>query len=78
MNCHFTDAASVITALKLTKATSRKLKVKIDSKVVVYSTHCMKCENGKNYTESEHLPESCPVCGEHKEYSILELDDLTS
>ena len=47
-------------------------------KETVYSTHCMKCDNGKNYRESENIPESCPVCGEHKEFSILDLEELTS
>jgi len=58
--------------------TNGKLKLKADSKNVIYSTHCMKCENGMNYSENENIPESCPVCGEHKEFSILELDNLTS
>ena len=39
----------------------------------VYSTHCMICDNGKNYFEGEQVPESCPVCGEHKNYDMLDL-----
>ncbi|MGS0824849.1 hypothetical protein ACVBIO_03475 [Shewanella sp. 0m-8] len=42
----------------------------------VYSTYCMKCDNGKNYYEEESVPESCPVCGEHKEFSILHREEL--
>ena len=45
-----------------------------DNKKAVYSTHCMKCENAKNYNEDERVPESCPACGEHKEFSILQLE----
>ena len=57
---------------------TEEFNARLDSKEVVYSTFCMKCENGNNYSENEYIPESCPVCGEHNEYSILELDDLTS
>ena len=42
----------------------------------IYSTHCMKCDNGKYYYEDECVPESCPVCGEHKEFSILHREQL--
>ncbi|AEG13590.1 hypothetical protein Sbal175_4378 (plasmid) [Shewanella baltica BA175] len=44
----------------------------------VYSTHCMMCDHGKSYVEDEQVPESCPVCGEHKEFTILLLDSLQS
>lgn len=44
----------------------------------VCSTHCMKCDHGKNYDEDDLVPESCPVCGEHKEFTILHLDSLQS
>jgi rubrerythrin len=42
----------------------------------VYGTHCMKCDKGQFYLEDEDLPESCPVCGEHKEFTILRLESL--
>ena len=42
----------------------------------VWGTHCMKCDNGKNYYEGESVPESCPVCGEHKEFSLAFLEEL--
>ena len=47
-----------------------------DKKEYFYGTHCMKCDHGKNYYEDEQVPESCPVCGEHKDFSILFLDSL--
>jgi hypothetical protein len=34
------------------------------------------CDNGKDYGEDEHIPESCPVCGEHKEFSILHRNEI--
>lgn len=43
----------------------------------VYSTHCMRCDNGKNYQIDDNIPESCPVCGEHKEYSIVNMNSLS-
>lgn len=39
----------------------------------VYSTHCMACDHGENYLKGEEVPESCPVCSEHKDYNILDL-----
>jgi hypothetical protein len=41
-----------------------------------FSTHCMSCDNGKNYQIDDNIPESCPVCGEHKEYSIVNMNSL--
>jgi hypothetical protein len=41
-----------------------------------FSTHCMSCDNGKNYQINDDIPESCPVCGEHKEYSIVNMNSL--
>lgn len=43
-----------------------------------FSTHCMSCDNGKNYRIDDDIPESCPVCGEHKEYTILNVNSHTS
>jgi rRNA maturation protein Nop10 len=43
------------------------------------STHCMKCEHGDFYVGDEYtddLPESCPVCGEHKEFSYFTLPEF--
>ena len=39
----------------------------------IYSTHCMACDHGKDYFKGEKVPESCPVCSEHKDYNILVL-----
>lgn len=39
----------------------------------VYSTHCMACDQGKNYLQGDPVPESCPECGEHKDFNILDL-----
>ena len=38
---------------------------------VTYSTHCMSCENGNEYSNEDTVPESYPICGEHKNYTIL-------
>lgn len=32
--------------------------------------------NGKNYYKGESVPESCPLCGEHKEFSLAFLESL--
>jgi len=53
----------------------RKLKMDV-KKEPVCGTHCMMCDHSKNYDEDDRVPESCPVCGEHKEFTILHLDDL--
>lgn len=45
-----------------------------DNREPVYSTNCMMCDNGKNYFVGEAVPESCPVCGEHKDYDMPILD----
>jgi len=45
-----------------------------DDKEAVYSTHCAECGNANNYLEGEYVPESCPACGEHKEFTILHLE----
>jgi len=49
---------------------------KVPNDEPAYTTHCMSCGHGQSYTENDNIPESCPVCGEHKEYSILNINSL--
>lgn len=49
---------------------------KVPNDEPAYTTHCMSCGHGQSYTENDDIPESCPVCGEHKEYSILNINSL--
>jgi len=48
-----------------------------DDRNPVHSTHCMKCDKGANYFLGEKVPESCPECGEHKNYDILNIESLS-
>lgn len=66
---------SRIRGKSLTELTRDKLKMDV-KKDPVYGTHCMMCDHSKNYDEDDRVPESCPVCGEHKEFTILHLDSL--
>ena len=52
------------------------LEESLEQEEPVYGTHCMSCDNGKNYCEGEKVPESCPVCGEHKNFDIVDLESL--
>ncbi len=38
----------------------------------IYSVHCSKCEFNQNELTDDLVPESCPKCGEYKEFTILE------
>ncbi|MDI5832640.1 hypothetical protein OCF84_21020 (plasmid) [Shewanella xiamenensis] len=42
----------------------------------VYAAFCIVCEYNHNYSAEEDIPESCPKCGEHKEFSIMSIDSL--
>jgi hypothetical protein len=42
----------------------------------VWGTFCMKCDHDKEYYEGQNVPESCPACGEHKEFSLVDLEEL--
>ena len=46
------------------------------NKEPVWGTNCMSCGFDKCYFEGESVPESCPQCGEHKNYDMLELEQL--
>ena len=42
----------------------------------VATAHCMKCDKGFEYFNEEDIHESCPSCGEHKEFCILLNDSI--
>ena len=47
-----------------------------ENKEPIWAASCMECGFDKSYTEEENTPESCPKCGEHKNFDIVHLPSL--